>query len=88
MHMGLWKPVILVGKTRQTISAAEQQRLEDAGVYLHEDQRKGTWADSEVERLLRAILKYSRQTGSYSSQEVLIIIWFSFWRKIQVSTAL
>jgi hypothetical protein len=62
------------GKARQTISTDEQKRLEDAGVYLHEDQRKGTWADSEVERLLRAILKYCRQHGSYSSPEVSLSV--------------
>ena len=72
------------GKVRQAISATEQERLEAAGVYLHEDQRKGTWADSEVERLLRAILKYCKQQGSYSGHEVksllvLIFLWLNYF---------
>ena len=61
---------LISGKARQTLSLEEQKRLEDVGVFLHEDQRKGTWADSEVERLLRAILKYSRQNGSGFTPEV------------------
>ena len=65
--------MFFTGKARQTISSTEQERLEAAGVYLHEDQRKGTWADSEVERLLRAILKYCKQQGSYSGHEVYVL---------------
>ena len=28
---------------------------------MHDEQQRGTWSDSEAERLLRAILKYSKQ---------------------------
>ena len=28
---------------------------------MHDEQERGTWSDSEAERLLRAVLKYSKQ---------------------------
>ena len=78
----------VTGKVRQTISATEQERLEAAGVYLHEDQRKGTWADSEVERLLRAILKYCKQQGSFSGHEVQTMFVLIFWVDIEIKVCL
>ncbi|TRY78378.1 hypothetical protein TCAL_01692 [Tigriopus californicus] len=51
----------LKGPARQTLTTDENKKLEDAGVFLLDDQRKGTWADCESERLLRAILKFTRQ---------------------------
>ena len=46
---------------RDTINVSENKKLEEAGVFLLDEQRKGTWADSETERLLRALLKFTRQ---------------------------
>ena len=38
---------------------------------MHDEQERGTWSDSEAERLLRAVLKYSKQyihdKGKWSS---------------------
>ena len=39
----------------------ENKKLEEAGVYMHDEQQRGNWQDSEAERLLRAILKYAKQ---------------------------
>ena len=58
------------GSVRQTITSEESKKLEEAGVYLHEEQRQGTWADSEAERLLRAILKFTRQRSSTLDYQV------------------
>jgi hypothetical protein len=49
------------GAGRSAITAKDTAELEDKGVFLMKEQRKGTWADSEAERLLRALLKYARQ---------------------------
>ena len=59
------------GNVRQTLTAEEKDNLEKAGVLLHEEQRRGTWADSEAERLLRAVLKYAKQQGVNFSKWVL-----------------
>ena len=45
----------------------EKSELEEKGVFLMEDQRKGTWGDSEAERLMKALLKYAR--GSAAGRE-------------------
>jgi len=49
-----------LGGARQTLTHEESSQLKAAGVFLHEDDRKGTWGDSELEKLLRAILKYAK----------------------------
>ena len=49
------------GHVRETLTTDENKKLEEAGVYLIDEQRQGTWSDSEAERLLRAILKYAKQ---------------------------
>ena len=46
------------------MTTEEDDKLKKAGVFLHNEQRKGNWADSEVERLLRACLKYAKQSGA------------------------
>merc|ERR1719273_2223416 len=46
---------------RETLTTDENKKLEEAGVYMHDEQERGTWSDSEAERLLRAILKYAKQ---------------------------
>ena len=51
------------GNVRESLTAEEKSNLEKAGVLLHEEQRRGNWADSEAERLLRAVLKFTRQQG-------------------------
>ena len=32
-------------------------------VFLLDEQKRGTWSDSQAERLLRAVLKFARQKG-------------------------
>ena len=54
------------GNVRESLTTEEKDKLEKAGVLLHEEQRRGTWADSEAERLIRAVLKYTKQQGGTS----------------------
>ena len=56
---------------RQTLTTDENKKLEEAGVFLHEDQRRGTWADSEAERLMRAILKFLRPRAAIFGDDVI-----------------
>jgi len=58
------------GPNRATVTEEERQTLEDKGVFLYEEQRRGTWSDSEAERLLRAVLKYAR-TRTIFDREIL-----------------
>ena len=48
------------GPNRASVTAEERKKLEDAGVFMYDEQRRGTWSDSEVERLLRATLKFAK----------------------------
>ena len=48
------------GPNRASVTAEERKKLEDAGVFMFDEQRRGTWSDSEVERLLRATLKFAK----------------------------
>ena len=48
------------GPNRASVTAEERKTLEDAGVFMYDEQRRGTWSDSEVERLLRATLKFAK----------------------------
>lgn len=51
----------LEGKhVRETLNVDETKKLEEAGIYMMDEQRRGKWSDSEAERLLRAILKYAK----------------------------
>ncbi len=51
----------LKGKhVRETLTSDENKKLEEAGIYMMDEQRQGNWKDSEAERLLRAALKYSK----------------------------
>ncbi|CAB4054913.1 SHPRH [Lepeophtheirus salmonis] len=45
---------------RSGLSSEDNKKLEEAGVYLLENQRIGNWTESETERLIRAVLKYLR----------------------------
>ena len=55
------------GPNRASVTAEERKTLEDAGVFMFDDQRRGTWSDSEVERLLRATLKFAKnRQGGFS----------------------
>ena len=49
---------------RLAITDKEKSELEQKGVFLMEDQRKGTWGDSEAERLMKALLKYARGSAA------------------------
>ena len=54
----------LTQNIRKSLTTEEDDKLKKAGVFLHNEQRKGNWADSEVERLLRAVLKYARSRAA------------------------
>ena len=55
----------LEGKNvRSSLTEAENKKLEDAGVVLMDELRRGAWKDSESERLLRAVLKFSKNSLS------------------------
>ena len=55
------------GPNRASVTAEERKTLEDAGVFMYDEQRRGTWSDSEVERLLRAVLKFAKnRQGGFS----------------------
>ena len=45
-------------------TSKERSDLEQKGVFLMDDQRKGTWGDSEAERLMKALLKYARSNST------------------------
>jgi hypothetical protein len=45
---------------------------------MHDEQERGTWSDSEAERLLRAVLKYSKQYIYDKGKWLLNQIYFSF----------
>ena len=45
---------------------------------MHDEQERGTWSDSEAERLLRAVLKYSKQYIHDKGKWLLNQIYFSF----------
>ena len=49
----------------------ERKALEKAGVFLHDEQKRGTWSDSEPERLLRAVLKFARQRQNIFAGSIL-----------------
>jgi E3 ubiquitin-protein ligase SHPRH len=57
------------GKVRETLTIEDKENLVKDGakaglsMTFHEEQRKGTWADSEAERLIKAVLKYAKQQG-------------------------
>ena len=56
---------LMEGKNiRETLTEAENKKLEDAGVVLIDELRRGHWQDSESERMLRAILKFSKNSLS------------------------
>ena len=57
---------------RDALNEAENKKLEDAGVVMMDELRRGNWQDSECERLLRAILKYSKNSLSSSSFKNII----------------
>eukprot|EP00095_Tigriopus_kingsejongensis_P004239 maker-scaffold711_size108467-snap-gene-0.24 protein:Tk04239 transcript:maker-scaffold711_size108467-snap-gene-0.24-mRNA-1 annotation:"e3 ubiquitin-protein ligase shprh" len=61
----------LKGSVRQAITETESKKLEEAGVFLLDDQRKGTWADCEAQRLLRAISKFARHKGDNFASDIL-----------------
>merc|ERR1719461_711021 len=48
------------GHVREALTTDENKKLEEAGVYMMDEQQRGSWSDSETERLLRAILKYAK----------------------------
>ena len=48
------------GPNRATVTEEERRVLEKSGVFLYDEQRRGTWSDSEAERLLRAVLRFGR----------------------------
>ena len=56
---------------RETLTESENKKLEDAGVVLIDQLRKGTWKDSEGERLLRAILKFSKIIKKVGAKEII-----------------
>ena len=56
---------------RDTLGEEERKNLEAAGVFLHDEQKRGTWSDSEPERLLRAVLKYARQRETIFAGTIL-----------------
>ena len=56
---------------RDTLGEEERKNLEAAGVFLHDEQKRGTWSDSEPERLLRAVLKYARQRENIFAGSIL-----------------
>ena len=45
---------------------------------MHDEQERGTWSDSEAERLLRAVLKYSKQYIHDKGKCLLNQIYFGF----------
>ena len=45
---------------------------------MHDEQERGTWSDSEAERLLRAVLKYSKQYIHDKGKCLLNQIYFDF----------
>jgi len=49
------------GPNRASVTTDERKELEKAGVFLYDEQKRGTWSDSEAERLLRAVLKFAKQ---------------------------
>ena len=56
---------------RASVTEDERKELEKAGVFLHDEQKRGTWSDSEPERLLRAVLKFARQRQTVFSGAIL-----------------
>ncbi|QQP35179.1 SNF2 histone linker PHD RING helicase_ E3 ubiquitin protein ligase, partial [Caligus rogercresseyi] len=52
---------------RSSLSLQQSERLEEAGVFLMDNQRVGNWTDSETERLLRAVLKFIRSNKGLNS---------------------
>ena len=46
---------------------------------MHDEQERGTWSDSEAERLLRAVLKYSKQYIHDKGKWLLNQICFDFF---------
>ena len=64
-HFVKGEKLLMEGKnTRETLTEAENKKLEDAGVVLIDELRRGHWQDCESERILRAILKYSKNSLS------------------------
>ena len=63
---------------RETLTTDENKKLEEAGVYMHDEQQRGNWQDSEAERLLRAILKYAKQFLFDKGMYLLISNIFSY----------
>ncbi len=51
---------------REAVGTKDRAQLEEKGVILHERLRRGTWGDSEAERLLRAMLKFARSSSAGS----------------------
>jgi len=56
---------------RASVTEEERKTLEKSGVFLHDEQKRGTWSDSEPERLLRAVLKFARQRQNIFSGTIL-----------------
>ena len=59
------------GPNRASVTSDERKELEKAGVFLYDEQKRGTWSDSEAERLLRGVLKFAKQRQVVFSGPIL-----------------